>query len=284
MKNLRAYEREMVNTYGRNYSTKSNSRGKAVKNSLIDLMLLLNLVFFMFNFNSNTELQNLSYRVVSHVMTSVVHTYEISKSYVLPKPVVQTPPQETIVEKQKPIQVQPIEVKPQPIEQPKPQPVVPVLPKYVEFSQHTDLCVQTEISVADMNRVLDYWADHTGTPFEGKGEAFIQASKETGLHPFYILAHAAWESNWGKSYIARTKHNYFGINATDFNTYDNAYHLGDSVEQGIVVGAKWIKENYYNNDQTTLYEMIYGPKRYASAKDAWIRGISSIVRNSFNVL
>lgn len=183
---------------------------------------------------------------------------------------------------------------------PKVQPIVPVqqysspllvknnpileLPRYVEFNRYTDLGFKTNISVEDMNEILEYWYKYNGTPFRNHGEAFIKASKESGLHPLYILAHAAWESQWGKSYLARTKHNYFGINATDYRPYENAYEMGESMEQGIIVGAMWIANNYYKQDQTSLHSMIYGKKRYASAKDKWIAGISSIIRESFEVI
>ncbi len=40
--------------------------------------------------------------------------------------------------------------------------------------------------------------------------AIFEASGDYGLNPIYILAHAIWESGWGRSTIARIKNNLFG--------------------------------------------------------------------------
>lgn len=149
----------------------------------------------------------------------------------------------------------------------------------------TDLSNSLDISENEMNRIIDNWDDSTkhGTTFKGKGAVFIKAAKESGLSPLYLLAHAAWESNWGNSYIAKEKGNYFGINATDSNPYSNAYNMGSDVDQGIIAGAKWIKANYYDKGCTTLNKMIY-KGNYASAKDAWINGITQITNASVKML
>ena len=45
--------------------------------------------------------------------------------------------------------------------------------------------------------------------------AIFEASEDFELNPTYILAHAIWESGWGRSSIARTKSNLFGWGAID---------------------------------------------------------------------
>lgn len=157
--------------------------------------------------------------------------------------------------------------------------------KNFRLNGDTDLKNDLNLSVDEMNKIIDEWNDSTrnGTTFKGKGAVFIQAAKETGLSPLYILAHAAWESNWGNSYIAREKGNYFGINATDSNPYSNAYNMGSDVDQGIIAGAKWIKANYYDKGCTTLNKMIYDGN-YASAADKWISGITQITNASIRML
>ena len=83
----------------------------------------------------------------------------------------------------------------------------------------------------DMNKIINHWDKYVsgGTSFKNKGAVFIQASKETGLDPVYILAHAAWESSWGNSSLAKNKHNYFGIAAYDHDPYNSAYVMGDTI-------------------------------------------------------
>jgi len=149
----------------------------------------------------------------------------------------------------------------------------------------TDLCTKLDLTATDMEKIIAYWNANSknGTNFVGHGEAFIEAAHETGLNPIYIFAHAAWESSWGNSYIARTKQNYYGINATDTEPVVNAYAMGDSMDRGIINGAEWIKENFYDNGCTDLNSMIY-KGNYASAKGAWIDGITSIANSSIKVL
>lgn len=150
----------------------------------------------------------------------------------------------------------------------------------------TDLKLTAKYTVEDMNKIINEWDKHVknGTPFKDQGHVFVKAAEETGLNPIYILAHAAWESGWGNSHIARDKGNYFGINAVDRSSYHSAYSMGSTLEEGIISGAIWIKNNYYNKGKTDLNKMIYGGKAYASDKDKWISGIISIANTSIRML
>lgn len=143
---------------------------------------------------------------------------------------------------------------------------------------------ESYITAEDMNTIISHFEKFNGgSPFHNQGEIFIEASKESGLDPIYILAHASWESDWGRSYLARDRGNYFGINAIDANP--NAAHtMGNSMADGIINGAVWISKNYYQEGQTTLNSMIYGKKQYAKAADKWINGVSSIMNESYSVL
>lgn len=137
------------------------------------------------------------------------------------------------------------------------------------------------ITVEDMNAIIEHF--DPSSPFVGHGDIFIEASEASGLDPIYILAHAAWESAWGTSYLAVTKGNYFGINAIDANP-GAAHHMGSTMYEGVVNGAIWISNNYYANGQTSLDSMIYGPKMYATAADSWINGVNGIMSESYSYL
>ena len=150
------------------------------------------------------------------------------------------------------------------------------------IQQETDIGKHTNLTATDMNKIIDYYDRHIkeGTPFKGRGDVFIKASKITGLNPIYLFAHASCESAYGNSYLAKTRGNYFGINAVDSNP-DRASHMGDSVEEGIISGAIWIKENYYDNGYTTLASM----KRAGYASDPnWAKNISSVANTAISVL
>lgn len=155
----------------------------------------------------------------------------------------------------------------------------------MQLNKYTNLHVKVNLTEQDINLIIDDWNKYVkgGTPFKGKGAVFIQASKATGLDPVYLLAHAAWETGWGRSQIAKEHRNYYGIAAYDRNP-GNAYVMGNTIDEGIINGAKWIKANYYDQGLKSLNSMIYGGKMYASDKDKWISGISSIMIESYKIL
>lgn len=150
------------------------------------------------------------------------------------------------------------------------------------ISSDTDLSIGVgKLTASDMDKIINYYDSKVGcSRFKGKGYVFIQASKESGLSPIYIFAHAALESGFGSSHLARVNNNYFGINAIDADP-GQAYHMGDSVDQGIINGAIWIKRNYYDNGYTTLNSM--SSAGYATDKN-WSYKISNIANTSIRAL
>lgn len=147
--------------------------------------------------------------------------------------------------------------------------------------QNSDLSNKSVyVTTEDMNNIIRHFDPSGTSPFQGQGNVFIEASKESGLDPIYIFAHASWESDYGRSYLARDRGNYFGINAIDANP-NAAHHMGNTMYDGIVNGAVWISKNYYQEGQTSLNSMIYGGKRYAKAADKWIKGVNGIMAESY---
>ena len=135
------------------------------------------------------------------------------------------------------------------------------------------------ISVDEMNQWIASKAP-SNSPFIGQGEVFIQAAQESGLDPRYIMAHAALESGWGTSKIARDKNNYFGIGAFDSSPYQSAHTFDAGLAAGIIGGAKWIAKNYYNGDykQRTLFSMRWNNNVHQYATDPeWDKKIARIM-------
>ena len=141
---------------------------------------------------------------------------------------------------------------------------------YAKATGNTDLCGYVNISEEEFNKWIAENAPK-GSPFIGRADVFLEASEITGLDPRYILAHASIESGWGTSKLARTKHNYFGIAAYDSNP-SAAYNMGSDLRTGIISGAKWIKEKYYDKGRTTLNKMKAAG--YASDPE-WVNKIVS---------
>lgn len=154
---------------------------------------------------------------------------------------------------------------------------------YSDISEYTDLVVMNTITVEQVNHIIEYWSKKSGsTPFLNNGQVFIDASKQSGLDPIYILAHAALESAWGKLSMS---HNYFGIGAFDSNPSNGHNYGNDSLYDGIVNGAVWIKKNYYDRGQTSLYNMRYnnGRNEYCTSS-TWATEISNIIRISYSLI
>lgn len=125
---------------------------------------------------------------------------------------------------------------------------------------------------------LDAWISSKapkGSEMIGMGSAFMEAGKQSGLDPRYLVAHAAHETAWGTTNYAKAG-NFFGIGAFDSNP-DNAYNYGhDSAREGIIGGANWIAENYYARGETTLNKMS---ERYAT-DPGWAQKIANTMVGS----
>ena len=129
---------------------------------------------------------------------------------------------------------------------------------------------------------LNDWikSKNASSPFNGHADIFIEAAKQSGLDPRYIIAHAALESGWGTSKIARDKNNYFGIGAFDSSPYASAHKFGSGLAAGIIGGANWIAKNYYNSkyQQKTLRQMRWNKGVHQYATDTgWDTRIAQIM-------
>lgn len=110
--------------------------------------------------------------------------------------------------------------------------------------------------------------------FIGHGKDFIEAGKQSGLDPRYIVAHACTETGYGTAGVFTKTNNCFGIAAYD-SSPNSAYKYG-SIKAGIIEGAKWIRKNYYDKGNKTLAQM----KAAGYATDPnWPLTIASIMKS-----
>ena len=143
-------------------------------------------------------------------------------------------------------------------------------------AQYEDLAKWSPLSDSELDNFIK--KTNSKSPFTGK--SINAAAKASGLNPRYILAHAALESAWGTSNYGKKYHNYFGIGAFDSNP-DNAINYGNNgMESGLIEGAKWIRQNYYDAGQTTVYTMRYnnGTHQYCTS-DTWVDTIAAIMES-----
>ena len=89
------------------------------------------------------------------------------------------------------------------------------------YAVDTDLRGFANVSGAQLDAAMKaYRANDNG--LIGLGQTFVDVGRQFLIDPFYIAAHAAWESGWGTSRISRNKNNLFGYGAYDKAPYDSA--------------------------------------------------------------
>lgn len=151
------------------------------------------------------------------------------------------------------------------------------------FTKYMDLRNVKAVTIDEMNYLIDEIVAGRDSELTGCGEAYIKAAKETGLNPIFLLCLTAQEAGWEVSETHARKNNPYSICMLDDNV-EMGYTLGDSFGEGIINGAKWINEHYYEEGQHTLYDFIYGNKCYSSSKDSWMNNIVSNMNKCYNLL
>jgi hypothetical protein len=117
------------------------------------------------------------------------------------------------------------------------------------------------------------------SPLIGLGQTIVEVSKREGINPFYIVAHAAWESTWGTSRIANDKNNLFGYGAYNSCPYECAWTFkskAESIETVMpIIKANYLTEGgkYYNGPTLTGMNI-----KYATDQN-WKNGIASIMNS-----
>ena len=134
-----------------------------------------------------------------------------------------------------------------------------------------------------MNKIIDHFLDGRKSLLKNTGKYFIKASNETGYDPIFLMALAATESGWTVSHLHKGKSNPYSINMTDENP-NGGYKLGNDYNEGIINGAIWIKEHYFNQGHKSLYGMNFSGKTYCSTPHSWIEQILDIMNKSYRLL
>lgn len=122
------------------------------------------------------------------------------------------------------------------------------------------------VSVSALNKILK----RKGT-LDGQGKAFAEACKKNNINEIYLIAHAFLESGYGTSNFASGRYgayNYFGIGAFD-NDPDYAMKFAKNKgwttpAKAIMGGASFVRKDYINKGQNTLYRIRWNPKNPAT--------------------
>jgi beta-N-acetylglucosaminidase len=151
----------------------------------------------------------------------------------------------------------------------------PVAEAMAKFSVDTDLTQPVDITAEDFEA---YFKQKGAKGMLGTGEAFVAAQEKYGINAVYIMAHAAWESGWGKSWISKNKKNMFGYGAYDRSPAKSAWTF-ETYTDGVDIVMSKVKEDYltpggkYWGGAPSLRGMN---KAYATDKN-WQFGITSIM-------
>jgi flagellum-specific peptidoglycan hydrolase FlgJ len=140
------------------------------------------------------------------------------------------------------------------------------------FTVDTDLTQPSGETAANIDSFL------AGTPMAGLGAPFMAAEAKYHVSARYFVAHAINESGWGRSAIARDKHNLFGYGADDAHPYQDAVSF-PTFADGIDFVARMV-QRYYLTPGGVFY---HGPTlrginvAYASDK-TWADKVARIAR------
>lgn len=146
------------------------------------------------------------------------------------------------------------------------------------ITEHMDLLNRMIIDENDMNIIIDHFTeDYPDSILRGEGKSFVEASKESGYDPIFLLALVAQQNGW--NIPESTKYNPYIIYGLD----SSSYLLADTFNEGIINGSVWLLYNYYHEGEKTIYQMSHGDKKYATDEN-WVSSIVSIMDASYKLI
>lgn len=130
--------------------------------------------------------------------------------------------------------------------------------KFYAYYQTLPFRSKTVYSASDLDNFINA-NTIAGNKLRGTGQAFINAQNKYGVNAATMLGIAINESGWGKSNLAVTKNNLFGLEAYDSNPNDAKAFA--SVEQCIDEFANyWISRGYTDPQDSRYYGGFLGGK------------------------
>ncbi|REE81248.1 SH3 domain-containing protein [Paenibacillus taihuensis] len=121
-----------------------------------------------------------------------------------------------------------------------------------------------------------------GTKLAGQGleKAILDIEEKYGINAFFTIAVMKLESGNGKSKLARTKNNLFGLNATSGSPYRRAFTFatkGDCVQKF----GQLLSDNYVERGYTTVEKVA---RKYCPVNSKWASHVRTIMRSDFGKL
>ncbi|MHB0885813.1 MAG: glucosaminidase domain-containing protein [Bacillota bacterium] len=173
----------------------------------------------------------------------------------------------------KPPQLPPPEPVPVPVPAPEPTPGPAPGPSPIKvYTVDSDLRQPSYISAAQLD------AYFKGFPMAGLGQVFVAAEAKYGDNAVYLAAHAAWESDYGRSPIAQQKKNLFGYGASGTDPFQNAKSF-PSFEACIDFVAGYVARAYLSPSGQYYggAPSLRGMNVHYAADQNWMNGIAAIM-------
>lgn len=120
------------------------------------------------------------------------------------------------------------------------------------------------------------------TPLEGEGleKAILEIEEMYGINSYFTIAVMKLESGHGKSRIARTKNNLFGLNAVDSDPYNKALSF-KTKEESVKKFGHIISEFYISKGLTSVEKVA---DKYCGVNSNWPVLVKSIMNSDYKKL
>jgi beta-N-acetylglucosaminidase len=154
------------------------------------------------------------------------------------------------------------------------------------ITEYTDLLNRMDISENDIARCIRYMTSFGNNldsvlNSDGIAAAYIEASRQSGLDPIFLVALSGLESSWTVTDLHREKCNFYSIGMYDSDPNEGLV-LGKTYEEGIINGAIYIRENWYDVGNTNIHDMEYEGEY--SSDEEWASKLTSIMNTCYTYL
>ncbi|HCY8933425.1 TPA: N-acetylglucosaminidase [Staphylococcus aureus] len=158
--------------------------------------------------------------------------------------------------------------------------------------KYMDITEKVPMSESEVNQLLK----GKGI-LENRGKVFLEAQEKYEVNVIYLVSHALVETGNGKSELAKgikvgkkRYYNFFGIGAFDSSAVRSGKSYAEkeqwtSPDKAIIGGAKFIRNEYFENNQLNLYQMRWNPENPAQHQYAsdirWADKIAKLMDKSY---
>ncbi|HBE8359824.1 TPA: N-acetylglucosaminidase [Staphylococcus aureus] len=158
--------------------------------------------------------------------------------------------------------------------------------------KYMDITEKVPMSESEVNQLLK----GKGI-LENRGNVFLEAQEKYEVNVIYLVSHALVETGNGKSELAKgikdgkkRYYNFFGIGAFDSSAVRSGKSYAEkeqwtSPDKAILGGAKFIRNEYFENNQLNLYQMRWNPENPAQHQYAsdirWADKIAKLMDKSY---